>query len=133
MLNSINQLPVVTGILGSASGKTIFTTPMPIKICSIRVNVTTTATVGNRNFFLVSADNTGLTNWKVFSTTAQTASVGYSIVGGSGLPNQVSTSQVLIPLPNPAYVAPGGSLFIVDLSNIDVNDNVVSGQLLFEF
>lgn len=132
MLNTLNRVGLTLGTLGTAAGITLFTTNLQVKIASIRINITTTATAGNRNLVLVGKDSISAL-WRTMSTTAQVAGTQYLINAAAGYPNQVTTTIILMPLSNSAYLLPGGSLVLSDLANIDVLDNVTDGNILFEY
>lgn len=136
MLNTMNRATLATGILGAAGGLVLYTGTLPIKIVSLVLNITTTATAGNRTFVLLSKNSGGGADWKAMNTTAQVASTTYSITAASGLPSQATTTtviQVLMPLPATPYILPGCTLNVLDQSNIDVNDNVTIGAMVYEF
>jgi hypothetical protein len=132
--NNITQTSVSTGILGTASGRTIFTNNvLPGNLVSIYAIVNTTATAGSRLFVYNIKDSSGNIVWQSSAPSTTPASTAQKLLGGSSINSQNVAGLFITSFTVPSFVPPNGTVSMQDLNNIDVNDNISIGQIVVQY
>lgn len=86
-----------------------------------RIQISTTATVTNRQLLFTFTDPAGNIIFRGYSTTLETPSSTFFYILGV-LPTLANNGVVSIPCPLDLLLPPGSSCVISDANNVDVND-----------
>lgn len=91
------------------------------EIVSIRIELTTTSAINNRQLVIVFRDVSDDIIFSVFAGTEQAPSLLYKYHYGQGLPHATTLikNEILTPLPSRFYLPAGYNIRIYDVNNID--------------
>ena len=121
------QTLLASGILGSGAGRTFtLSNSGPALLNVVRVNLTTTATVGNRLLKLRVLDSANNVLYEFIDGNAVAAGGGAGINWAAGVAPAISGITHAVPLPANFMIPVGAQINIFDSAGVDVNDTITA-------